>query len=813
MSSVKDCATRSPRRLREEELAATNIKLPRLFFDNRTGFSEPLEPGADEAAAWPSDRPLVSVVIVSFNYGHFVAEAVDSVLAQTFDDLEVIVVEGGSTHPRSREQTLALTRPKTTVVAQTEPHQVGANRNFGISKARGKYICCLDADDLLKPTYIEKAVFLLETYGYDVVSCAMQQFGSSDEKVGILGEPVLADILEGNHVLTCALFRRSLRQKAGGYRDTDRAVTGHVYEDWLFWSQLAAMGARQSTVFTLLDRNASQREIHRLTGVDRKTIRRYRALRAGAEANSPGEVTTGPVSVDGQIPPPRPPAFGASEATVTSSLARSACEAHRTWIEEQVRLKRNAQAIYQDLVDQFGFPSSYQSVKRFVRRLRHSDPEQFDRLEFLPGEEAQVDYGEGAPTVDPKSGRYRRPRLFVMTLRYSRRSFRRVVWQSSQRVWAQLHEEAFRYFGGVPSYVVLDNLKEGVLKPDLYEPQLNPIYSAMLAHYAVVADPARVADPNRKGCVENAIQHTQSTALAGRRFETLEAQNEFLRHWEENWASKRIHGSTRRQVEAMFQEEKPHLRPLPVAAFRIFTEVVRTVCDDTTVRVDSSYYAARPAPIGSQVVVRIYASTIEIRDRHTHALLRVHPRMTHSGSVVLPTSERPFNPSRQTAVLLASAERIGPQTRALCQQMFDTEGRPGQRAMWGIVGLSRKYPARLVEQACAHAIDNRIYRYKHVRATVERLFEQAIELVGATPRPASPLTQDHPLIRSPAEYGDLFSRAARHDADDNPRQAGAHDSRARVACATPASSGATSAPTASSHLKLETRPHDDHAGN
>ncbi|MEZ0078523.1 transposase [Bradyrhizobium japonicum] len=373
----------------------------------------------------------------------------------------------------------------------------------------------------------------------------------------------------------------------------------------------------QSTVLTLLDRNTSQREIHRLTGVDRKTIRRYQALRAGAEANSPGEVTTGSVSADGQIPPPRPPAFGTSEATVTSSLARSACEAHRTWIEEQVRLKRNAQAIYQDLVDQFGFPSSYQSVKRFVRRLRHADPEQFDRLEFLPGEEAQVDYGEGAPTVDPKSGRYRRPRLFVMTLRYSRRSFRRVVWKSSQQVWAQLHEEAFRYFGGVPSYVVLDNLKEGVLKPDLYEPQLNPIYSAMLAHYAVVADPARVADPNRKGCVENAIQHTQGTALAGRRFETLEAQNEFLRHWEENWASKRIHGSTRRQVEAMFQEEKPHLRPLPVAPFRIFTEVVRTVCDDTTVRVDNSYYAARPAPIGSQVVVRIYTTTIEIRDRHT----------------------------------------------------------------------------------------------------------------------------------------------------------------------------------------------------
>ena len=529
-------------------------------------------------------------------------------------------------------------------------------------------------------------------------------------------------------------------------------------------------------------------------------------------------MTTGSASVDSQIPPPRPPAAEASETPAIGNFVRSSCEPHRAWIEEQVRLKRNAQAIYQDLVDQFGFLSSYQSVKRFVRRLRHVDPEQFDRLEFLPGEEAQVDYGEGAPTVDPKSGRYRRPRLFVMTLRYSRRSFRRVVWKSSQQIWAQLHEEAFRYFGGVPNYVVLDNLKEGALKPDLHEPELNPIYSAMLAHYAVVADPARVADPNRKGCVENAIQHTQSTARAGRRFETLEAQNEFLRHWEETWASKRIHGSTRRQVEAMFQEEKPHLRPLPVAAFRIFTEVIRTVCDDTTVRVDSSYYAPRPAPIGSQVVVRIYVSTIEIRDRHTQALLRIHPRMAHAGSVVLPTNERPFNPSRQTALLLSSADRVGPQTRALCQQMFDTEGRVGQRAMWGIVGLSRKYPARLVEQACAHAVENRIYRYRHVRATVERLFEQALEQVNAAPQLTLPLTQDHPLIRPPAEYGDLFSRAVRHDAGNNAQRTVIHDDRApairaRGACATPTSSGATSAPAVPSHLKLETQPHDDHAGN
>ena len=124
-------------------------------------------------------------------------------------------------------------------------------------------------------------------------------------------------------------------------------------------------------------------------------------------------------------------------------------------------------AIYQDLVERFNFNHKYNSVKRFVRGLKHKAPEQFDRLEFLPGEEAQVDYGKGAMTLHP-SGKYMCPRLFVMTLKYSRRSFRKVVWKSSQETWARLHEEAFRYFGGSVQYVVLDNLKEGVIKPDIY---------------------------------------------------------------------------------------------------------------------------------------------------------------------------------------------------------------------------------------------------------------------------------------------------------------------------------------------------------
>ncbi|MDP3032657.1 MAG: IS21 family transposase [Rhodocyclaceae bacterium] len=553
---------------------------------------------------------------------------------------------------------------------------------------------------------------------------------------------------------------------------------------------------KRSTVITLLENGVSQHEIHRKTGIDRKTIRKI-ARGMLLPANSP--MATGSGVAGEQIPPPRPPAPTAGG----SPVVRSACEPHREWIEAQIRLGRNAMAIYQDLVDQHGFASRYNSVKRFCRSLRKSEPAQFDRLEFLPGEEAQVDYGEGALTLH--NGRYRRPRLFVMTLRHSRRSFRKVVWNSSSETWARLHEEAFRYFGGCVQYVVLDNLKEGVIKPDIFEPELNRVYAEMLKHYGVVADAARVRDPNRKGTVESAIQHTQATALKGRRFDSIEAQNTFLDHWETNWAAKRIHGRAKRQVEEMFQEERAHLKPLPVEPFRYFTECVRTVQDDTTVQVDGAWYAARPAGIGSQVLVRCFLHEIEIRDLQSLVLIRRHTRIA-KGAVELPEDERVFNPSRQTKTLLARASDVGPQTAAVCQRLFDSQGREAHRRLWGIVGLAKRYPAWILEQACAQASGQALPSYKVIRTLADQCLAKLAERLD--PRQADlaleapALTQTHELIRDVAEYGAFFQRASGQAAaaDSTPlagRQAGGEmlprpqaslsvpDSPRRQGCAAP----------------------------
>jgi transposase len=515
---------------------------------------------------------------------------------------------------------------------------------------------------------------------------------------------------------------------------------------------------KKATLATLLKNNVSQREISRKAGIDRKTIRKYGRQFdiipfPEKDVFSPSDepVATGMDEAAILNPSPWPPAILLDTERIPFH-ARSACEPHQKWIEQQVRLGRNAMAIYQDLVEQFNFNHKYNSVKRFVRGLKHKAPEQFDRLEFLPGEEAQVDYGQGAMTLH-SSGKYRRPRLFVMTLKYSRRSFRKVVWTSSQETWARLHEEAFRYFGGVVQYVVLDNLREGVIKPDIYEPELNPIYAAMLNHYGVMADPARVRDPNRKGTVENAIQHTQDTALKGRQFESIEAQNEWLMHWEETWAAKRIHGRMKRQVEEMFCEEKPYLNPLPLTGFSYFQQETRKVQDDGMIQVGQSFYSALPAPLHQEVIVRIYELKIEIISPRTMEKIRTHIKSHRPGAVKMEPKDRIFNPSRQTTYLLGKAEQIGPHTKKLCELMFEEQGRPGQRRMQGIVNLARKYEASCIESAAETAIRNGLRSYKS--------FCRLVEAKSATDAEVkNPISQDHQLIRPPSDYADFFNKFA-----------------------------------------------------
>ena len=403
-------------------------------------------------------------------------------------------------------------------------------------------------------------------------------------------------------------------------------------------------------------------------------------------------------------------------------------------------------AIGRDLVDDHGFLAQYASVRRFVIRLRGQQPaDAHPVIVTAPAEEGQVDYGTGPMVRHPETRKYRRTRLFVFTLGYSRKSVRLLLFTSSTRRWAELHEETFRRLGGAVTVVILDNLREGVLKPDLYDPTLNPLYRDVLAHYGAVALPCRVRDPDRKGKVESAIAHTQA-ALNGLRFETLEAAQAYLDRWDARWADTRIHGTTKRQVAAMFAEERPTLHPLPVEPFRYYQFGTRTVHLDNCIEVDYAYYSAPPGWLGHEVAVQWDAACVRLLDPTTGHLLREHRRQVRRGRHVIHPDDQPRRTPLTTVTLLARATRAGPHIGPLCAAIHHRDGELGVRRMLGVLGLVKKYGAPAVDAACAAALELEAADYRFVRRYLER-------------HPPAPLTlrQVDPLIRELTHYRDVIA--------------------------------------------------------
>ncbi|HEX2666033.1 MAG TPA: IS21 family transposase [Candidatus Acidoferrum sp.] len=506
----------------------------------------------------------------------------------------------------------------------------------------------------------------------------------------------------------------------------------------------------------------SLRQIEQATGVRRETASVYLKT-AGVVVCLPGwgrrarakpaiQVTTDPdtakpaIGVTTDPDPPKPAMQVTTDSGPPRGRSTSACAPYRELIEQGLDRGRNAMAIWQDLVSDHGFAGGYQTVKRFVRKIRGSElPQAVGIILTKPGEEAQVDYGRGPMVRDPQSGKYRRTRLFVMTLGYSRKSVRLLTWRSSTRIWAELHEKAFRRLGACPRVMILDNLGEGVLVPDVYDPTLNPLYRDVLAHYGVVALPCRVRDPDRKGKVESGVGHAKKTPLKGMRFESLEEAQAYLDRWEERWADTRIHGTTKRQVAAMFAEEKPHLLPLPLEPFRYYQYGERVVHLDGCVEVEAAYYGLPPGWIGRSVKVQWDELHVRILHPTTNQLLREHLRQKRGGYRIQ-EEDHPKKMPLSTAQLLRRAEHAGTKIGKFCQLIHQQQGETGIRRILGVLSLTKKYGTAAVEDACAAALDIGVHEYRFVRRYLERRPHQQMFL-----------RQIDPLIRRLTEYRDFVN--------------------------------------------------------
>jgi transposase len=285
----------------------------------------------------------------------------------------------------------------------------------------------------------------------------------------------------------------------------------------------------QHSILTLAAHGWSHRRIARELDINRERVGKYLRL----ARSKPAILTSGS---EGE-PDPKP------AISNPGSGRKSSCLPWLPQIEAAVAVGMSAQRIYQDLVCDHGFDGGYQAVKRFVRQLRQTQPVPFMRMEVEPGAEAQVDFGQGAWVM--VDGKRRRPHFFRIVLSHSRKGYSEAVWRQTTESFIRCLENAFRYFGGVPKTLVIDNLRAAVTRADWFDPELNPKVEEFCRHYGTVVLPTRPALPRHKGEIESGINYGQENALRGRSFESLGAENRFLLDWESGIADTRIHGTTR----------------------------------------------------------------------------------------------------------------------------------------------------------------------------------------------------------------------------------------------------------------------------
>jgi transposase len=433
----------------------------------------------------------------------------------------------------------------------------------------------------------------------------------------------------------------------------------------------------------------------------------------------------------------------------------SACDPHREAILAMVQQGLTAQRIYQDLVREHGFGHAYDSVKRYVRKLRAATPLAFRRMECSPGSEAQVDFGTGAPVVNA-NGR-RRPYVFRFVLSHSRKGYSEVVFRQRTEDFLQCLENALWHIGGVPATIVIDNLKAAVKHADWFDPQLNPRLLAFCEHYGTVILPTKPYTPRHKGKVERGVGYVQENALKGRTFESLQAENLHLQQWESSVADRRIHGTTRQQVCRVFEEvERKALGPLPAGRFPFFHEARRSVHRDAHVEVAKAYYSVPPEYMGRQVWVRWDGRMVRVFNQRmeqiaVHAQREPGKFSTQDQHIV---AQKISGVERGTAWQMQRVSLIGEHAEKWAAAMLLERGIAGVRVLEGLRALASRYDTASIERACQIALTHRAFHLRAIRELVKRGGQEQEEMA---------FLQEHQIIREMSSYGNIVRAAIRRE--------------------------------------------------
>ncbi len=484
--------------------------------------------------------------------------------------------------------------------------------------------------------------------------------------------------------------------------------------------EVAVSEVRELLRLTILGRGL--REVARLSGLDRKTVRRYleAAWAAGFDpaAGEAGLTDELVGAVCEAVRPARPDGHGASWAALAGR--RDKLEA---WLDKGLRLTK-----VQTLLARDGLKVPYRTLHRycvaefgFGRRaptVRVADGE--------PGQELQVDFGRMGLLADPMTGRRRVVHGLVFTAVYSRHTFVWLTFRQTLEALIEGFEAAWAFYGGVFAVVIPDNCAAIISRADPLTPRLTDREYAQSRGFVV--DPARVRHPKDKPRVERTVPYVRESFFRGEEFAGLAVAQEAAVRWCRTTAGLRIHGTTGlRPLECFEADERERLLPAPETPYEVPLYGRAKVHRDRHIAFGRALYSVPGELIGQEVAVRAEAGLVKIF--HRGALVKVHPRMGRGRRSTDPAdlpAERSIYALRDLDRLVAQARTHGPSVGVYAERLLDSPlPWTRMRQVYRLLGLVRRYGAERTDAACARALEPDVIDVGLVGRMLERATEGA----------------------------------------------------------------------------------------
>lgn len=457
--------------------------------------------------------------------------------------------------------------------------------------------------------------------------------------------------------------------------------------------------AMKTTIKTLFEKGYNKSQISRMLQIDRKTVR---AKLKESDEELPQKKT-------------RP----------------TILDPHKEYIQIEVNKDIQAKRIFEDLVRDYDYQGSYDTVKKYIHSIREKKSKVYMVLNTQPGEEAQVDFGYiGLLNIN---GKKKKAWIFVMTLSYSRYMYVQIVLDQKVQTFINCHKNAFKYFNGVPEIVKIDNLKAAILEADFYEPTIQKDYAAFAAYYGFLAQPCRVYTPTDKGKVESNVKYVKNSCFKGRNFKDIEEAKGFLATWLKDTANKRIHGTTKKVPFEVFSEiEKACLTALPKEDYILSNSQICHVATNCHICYKSNYYSVPYGYVGKDVqaiemngLLRIYSDNKEIA-LHTIA-------NCEKGKFLTDINHYPHSKNITISEILSTQknkmQEIGPEALRFFELYINADvsnRKYDYRAISGLLSLQKNYSNDLINAACSRAILFNSITYKTVKNILQKNIDTSI---------------------------------------------------------------------------------------